>query len=442
MTWLFLPSKCTPEQPCWEKVSAPLSTTWASTIAPSATLNGKHTRPAFWLRAWKKDPWMRHLSGPMHPLLTQQRGITRYLESLPDSPAKISQLPEIAQGLTGNEAANSLKSCASLLIAVRGGCFWRTSQLSLLPPPPLWTKPRVMFWNAPLPESWGNWPTSGGTRNGSLYQRPTWVPAMAGRDGSVSPGAWERWDTPDTMPEMPNSGSNRKAQPAGLGNQARIVTNWATPDCNTATYSNGKFGPNIRQQAKNWATPQASDEKRDRGTMEQKQRWSMRANSSSELSIDVALWPTPNVPNGGRTLAAEYVASKGMTPDGKRQVGLEMAVRHWPTPAARDGKGVNSEEHATMTGGGRKHMDQLANFVAFSRPAQTILAGLPSSKVVPNSPRHLNPLFGAWLMGWPSTWVIAEPNALSALETASWRSALQSHLSFLLNDQNYLKKCA
>lgn len=58
--------------------------------------------------------------------------------------------------------------------------------------------------------------------------------------------------------------------------------------------------------------------------------------------------------------------------------------------------------------------------------------GPPSSPSTPNSPRHLNPLFAAWLMGWPTTWVIAEPHASSASATALWRCRLQQQLSCLL----------
>lgn len=90
--------------------------------------------------------------------------------------------------------------------------------------------------------------------------------------------------------------------------------------------------------------------------------------------------------------------------------------------------------------GGGKHMDQLANFVAYSPLAQATRDGQESSNDSPKSPRHLNPLFGAWLMGWPSTWVIAEPHASSALETALWRSTLQSHLSCLLDEPESLNK--
>jgi hypothetical protein len=42
---------------------------------------------------------------------------------------------------------------------------------------------------------------------------------------------------------------------------------------------------------------------------------------------------------------------------------LTGAIRQWPTPAAREYKGANGEEHLE-NGTGRKHLDQLPNFVA------------------------------------------------------------------------------
>jgi hypothetical protein len=87
-------------------------------------------------------------------------------------------------------------------------------------------------------------------------------------------------------------------------------------------------------------------------------------------------------------------------------------------------------------------MGQLANFVAYSPLAQATRDGDQSSNDSPKSPRHLNPLFGAWLMGWPSTWAIAEPHASSASETALWRSQLQQHLSCLLGEPESLDKAA
>ena len=204
------------------------------------------------------------------------------------------------------------------------------------------------------------------------------------------------------------------------------------------------------------------------------------------LPTEVAMWLTPNVPNGGRSVSAELVASKGMTPDGtKRTIDLAAQTQHWPTPnaiefgaanvevlnarrakyaekygnngfgltlgqhvaawptpAARDAKGANSEEHALITGGGRKHMDQLSNFAAYSPQAQVTRDGPTSSPETPGcdqpSPKtksgRLNPYFGEWLMNWPMGWTSAAgPSASSASETALFRRRQLSHLSSLLD---------
>ena len=229
----------------------------------------------------------------------------------------------------------------------------------------------------------------------------------------------------------------------------------------------------------------------------------MLSTQGANLSRDAAMWLTPNVPNGGRSVSAELVASKGTTADGeKRTVGLESQTKYWatprandaekrgnvahrpempdlvgqsqawptprgtdgtkrgpnqagskgdlmlpsaaaqwPTPAARDSKGPNSEQHATVTGGGRKHMDQLANFVAHTpldclRPDPQTHDGPqslpPNPGAHPPSTKRLNPYFTEWLMGWPAGWSSAtELPASSAAEMASYRCRLRQRLSCL-----------
>lgn len=439
MSWLYLPSSCFPAQECSVREFELGSDTWASNIAPSCTLSGKLSPPASWRRAWKKNPWMTRLFGPMCAPSTLKRGAAKWISSLPDSRAKTSPLPAAVSGSTASDPASSLRLSGSLAIAVRNSSFWRTSAASLLPPPPLWTKPKGLSKSARPPESWENWPTAGGMRNGSLFQRPMWVPAMTAPAGSALPGAWM---TPHGMSGMDSTGK------VGSGGEfAKQVTNWATPDCNTSTYSNGQMGMNIREQASQWMTP--------------------------------------NVPNGGRHVPEELVASKGQTEDGaKRTVGMESQAKYWsspratdginggpnqrgskgdlmlpsmaaqwPTPAARDHKGVNSPEHVTSLRGGNKHMDQLANFVAYSPLVPVISDGQESSPACPGSPQHsassknstprlltrrLNPNFGGWLMGWPLHWTsaIVRPSS-NASGMESYRSALQLHLSCLFDDPEY-----
>lgn len=100
----------------------------------------------------------------------------------------------------------------------------------------------------------------------------------------------------------------------------------------------------------------------------------------------------------------------------------------------QQGRELGTALHADR-GGGRKHMDQLANFVAYSPLAQQISDGPTSSPHTPTSRRLLNPLFASWLMGWPSTWVIADPRACDASAMASYRSRLQQQLSCLLGER-------
>jgi hypothetical protein len=59
-------------------------------------------------------------------------------------------------------------------------------------------------------------------------------------------------------------------------------------------------------------------------------------------------WATPCVPNGGRSLPESAVKAKGSTPDGKRQVGLEMQAKYWQTPRASEGEkgGPNARDSA------------------------------------------------------------------------------------------------
>ena len=327
--------------------------TWASTCEQFSTLNGKHTQQASWARAWKKEAYIQRLYGSaISPSSQQQSFEDWWIASLRDSPAKTSASPAAGPGLTANALACSSTSSTLPTLAVRGSSFWRTSQASLLPPPPLWTKPKGLLKSERLPESWENWPTAGGMRNGSLFQRPTWAPAMGGRGGFALPGD-KNWTTPQAH-DVTERGSGQFCR-----NMDLILTeNWPTPRSTDGT----KGGPN-------------------------------QAGSKGDLMLPsaAAQWPTPN---------AHVIEAKSKPPIvGNRkpsdpQIGLaDIAVR-WPTPAARDAKGANSEEHCTVTGGGRKHMDQLSNFVAHSsHPALQTQPGQESSSgghgLPPQCPVHL-----------------------------------------------------
>ena len=217
---------------------------------------------------------------------------------------------------------------------------------------------------------------------------------------------------------------------------------WSTPKANDAEKrGNVAHRPNMPKlvgQAQAWQTPKGTD-----GT----KGGPNQAGSKGDLMLPraAAQWPTPSaaVINDGEspeTWHARAALLKEKHGNGNGAgLPLTVAAVQWPTPAARDSKGANSAEHALVTGGGRKHMDQLSNFVAHSSHlAQPTPDGPPSCESGPASPqpstKRLNPAFGEWLMGWPVGWTIADPSASSASETALWSSALQQQLSCLFNE--------
>lgn len=155
---------------------------------------------------------------------------------------------------------------------------------------------RQMLARAMSAKEFSSWPTCrANDGNGGDYQnqsdgstQPTltgaanrWPSARAtdgtnggpnARDSSGSPhlsnlaAKWNHWDTPDANPEMPNSGSNRTGQPAGLGNQAMM---WPTPRSSESENRTTKpapthgttHGTTLAGEAATWGTPTARDHK-------------------------------------------------------------------------------------------------------------------------------------------------------------------------------------
>jgi hypothetical protein len=184
-------------------------------------------------------------------------------------------------------------------------------------------------------------------------------------------------------------------------------------------------------------------------------------------------WRTPDAPNAGGPRNRQTSIGKG------HQVTIAEQAEHWPTPAARDYKGENGEAHLDA-GTGRKHLDQLPNYVAHCWPTPTatpygssqngingigganerpsantpsleglsrsFLPGPPTSTLgagsspsTPSSPRpllssakavkaKLNPAFVGWLMGFPPAWTNCGP---TATEFAHYKRRMRFALSQL-----------
>jgi hypothetical protein len=177
--------------------------------------------------------------------------------------------------------------------------------------------------------------------------------------------------------------------------------------------------------------------------MERLARLKEKHNNGNEagltLGVAVKMWQTPTVQDAnGRTHHNQR--------DGSKRASLLGQITMWPPPAARDCKGSNSRQHCETNGTGRKHMDQLANAVAypdlrFATPqARDFRTGQQSRWDNPERTRNLNDQIGGqlnptwveWLMGWPVGWTDC-----AASVTAKYREWCRSHGIFSHDNKEY-----
>ncbi|SDD57638.1 hypothetical protein SAMN05192589_107151 [Paracidovorax valerianellae] len=397
--WLYVPSNFVPASACSGKAPAPDSSYWASSTEPFATWSGKHLQPRSLPALWKREPLIRRLSGLTCSPSTAQRGVDAWMASLPASRARTSASRAGALGLMASGPGCSSTSWTLPTIATRGSSFWRTSAPSLLPPPPLWTKPKARSKSAPPPASWGNWPTAGGTRNGSLFPRPMWAPVTGAQGGSASHGAW-----PTPAVSVPN---DEETPATWHARAAKLQAKHG--NCNGAEKPSFWMTPSV-------SNSQGNEYTRDRG---------MPGLERLTLTGQAQNWPTPTLSDSEQCGGATCIAT------GKRGHSLSSMAGEWPTPASRDYRTPNSQASQTS----RKHSggEQLPNFVEhhFLHPVLSTLDGRALSTTARSLPRRLNPAFVCWLMGWPIWWTNPALTNCVRSEMESYHCRLQWHLSSL-----------
>lgn len=125
--WLHLPSTCCPSVPGTADSTLELSVQQAERLARSATLSGKPAQPRYWRLAWRKKPWLRHLSGLTCEPSMADRGVALWISSLAATRASRSVTPGngLASLMSGIYGPTSLASLARLSPA---SCFSKTSQ--------------------------------------------------------------------------------------------------------------------------------------------------------------------------------------------------------------------------------------------------------------------------------------------------------------------------
>ena len=261
-------------------------------------------------------------------------------------------MPGKALDSPGSGPASGPSSPESLASWDPSSLSWRTSQLSLL--------------EGSTPFS-ARWPTSGTTRNGALYARPTWAPRIDANGSSL-------WPTPDA------SAMNSACDPvAHRERQARLQEKHGNGNGagDTLGYAASSFT--------NWPTLVVSIGRN---------RTAGRTNPDSThhdgetIHDAVRTWATPRAEDGER--------GQGSTFDG-----LPEDVRAWATPSANeDAAGVSANMQEML-----------------AHQAKWFHGGMPSLSEAPTAPSDsfpakplrrmgLNPIFAEWLMGFPRGWIM------------------------------------
>ena len=241
--------------------------------------------------------------------------------------------------------------------------------------------------------------------------------ATTARLGSTLFGlTWKRWDTPSGRWCPLLRATVRRTD-------GTAFTSWPTPTESNADKSvrspEGAIrealrskGPDLAAVAglASWVTPSAADHKtqghRDRIKGEQ-----------LKGQCHLAAWPTPMVPNGGRTVAGTRTESGR---EGKPQSGhLEaVAMAAWTTPTASEsvrseafqrGRELNALEAL------RDMPDALARLTASGEMRTGSDAGMDGGG-------QLDPAHSRWLMGLPPEWCACAVTAMESLPRKRKRS--------------------
>ncbi len=122
----------------------------------------------------------------------------------------------------------------------------------------------------------------------------------------------ETWPKAGTM----RSGTLLRLRKSERRTRGNASSSWPTPDSNTSTYSNGVYGPNLRERVGRWNTPRSI--------------YGEHPGMTDERHLTgqaIGMWDTPKA-------SADHQGPNQAYGDGKLQLAGQAA--QWPTPQAAD----------------------------------------------------------------------------------------------------------
>lgn len=234
--WLHVP-RCGSSPSVQASECTTLDSERLSMLERFVTSSGKHSPPRSWSLSWKRNAWMKRLSGLTLPLSTLERGAERWIASLQDCPANPTQLPAEnsatpTSGHSGKATDQSPNSSESSASVSPPWSSLRTSQLGFLAD------------GFDLSEkNYADWVTSSKVRSSSLRKM------LARRISESASGSWPT----ATVSSEAQTQDNPTPNQTGGTTLPGAVRQWQTPDANL--FSSRK------QVVKSWPTPAARDEK-------------------------------------------------------------------------------------------------------------------------------------------------------------------------------------
>ena len=381
MTWLYVPPEYSQSVPEAEGLTWDLESL-ARLLALSVTSNEKHSPPQLWLRRWKKDGWIRRLSGAISEPLTASRGVARWIGSLAVSPASPTASPVSSAELPTGEISGPLPQ-GSYETSDPASSSWRMFQESV----GITSTPSDLSfkqWDTELRKdyslrrksvrptsasgfsSWHTPASDMSTSHGGRWNGRYYIKKNGRKESSTLTHQTARWDPP----------------PAEIGTitvlMDAITRMWPTQTARDAYAPSDADAERhqipLRMEAAEWPNPQNDSDK---------WRSPQATDAKLELRDQAGNWPT--------ILAEEGKERKSHGKGG--QVSLARAARNFPTQVYRDYKDWDV----------RNKKSPSKNYEAYSHLELT--TSMPGHKCSHRC-RRLNPLFAEWLMGWPTTWTL------------------------------------
>jgi len=364
--WIFVPGcdPCSPSSPSAPVPAGSISeSSWPfPQLARSATWRSKRTPVKSWLRAWRREHWLRRLCGRISEPSTATRGVESWISSLAASRARVGRSPGSAAG-SATPATSGRSS--------------RGSSGSAKPPSPL----SRMF------------------------------PALCVSMDSVSSlESFTRWATAlrrvcsaRMKSARPTCGSGSSSSPTPrTTTRTKLGNVWPTPAVVDAqgrgyTYSQGDHDkvtlclPGAAQRAagKLWPTPRASPNENRSASKPP----SHGKTHGTSLAAEASTWATPTTRDHKDGACAKTAApTNGL---------LGRQAARWSGPPSPPRSVSPHPTHPTPT---------------------TLTDGNTTSLPTPTSrqpSRVLNPAFVEALMGWPAGWSMVTASPTGSIGSAS-----------------------